>query len=173
MAAPVVAFAAYSNTGKTTYLEKLIACLKEAGLRVAVLKHDAHRIQLDVEGKDTQRFAFAGADCVAVCSPDRFAFFEQRSLPPEEAVRHLSGDIILAEGFKNGPFPRIALYRKDAGKELAVPLEECLALVTDLPPENAPCPVFPLEDPRPMAGWLIRRFRLTDGTEKGKETARL
>ena len=68
MGIPVLTFTAYSNTGKTTYLEKLIPCLKSAGLRIAVIKHDAHDFQADIEGKDSWRFAQAGADIVAVAS---------------------------------------------------------------------------------------------------------
>ena len=68
MDTPVFIFAAYSNVGKTTYLERLIPCLKEAGLRVGVVKHDAHDFQLDIQGKDTWRFAAAGADAVAIAS---------------------------------------------------------------------------------------------------------
>lgn len=56
MGIPVLTFTAYSNTGKTTYLEKLIPCLKSAGLRIAVIKHDAHDFQADIEGKDSWAF---------------------------------------------------------------------------------------------------------------------
>ena len=72
MGIPVLTFTAYSNTGKTTYLEKLIPCLKSAGLRIAVIKHDAHDFQADIEGKDSWRFAQAGADIVAVASKRQF-----------------------------------------------------------------------------------------------------
>ena len=58
----VYSFIAWSGTGKTTYLERLIAALKARGLRVAAVKHDAHRLELDREGKDSWRFARAGAE---------------------------------------------------------------------------------------------------------------
>ena len=79
MGIPVLTFTAYSNTGKTTYLEKLIPCLKSAGLRIAVIKHDAHDFQADIEGKDSWRFAQAGADIVAVASKRQFALFQYSS----------------------------------------------------------------------------------------------
>lgn len=75
MGIPVLTFTAYSNTGKTTYLEKLIPCLKSAGLRIAVIKHDAHDFQADIEGKDSWRFAQAGADIVAVHPSGSSPFF--------------------------------------------------------------------------------------------------
>ena len=166
MTVPVVAFAAWSNTGKTTYLEKLIPLLKAAGLRVGVLKHDGHDFALDLEGSDTDRLACAGADAAAIASPFAFAYMEQRSVGPENAVRHFQNvDLILAEGYKNGPFPTIALYREASGKPLALPAEECLAIVSDSPLE-APCPVLPLEDPTPMAAFLMKWMREQRGERR-------
>lgn len=156
MKIPVITFAAYSNTGKTTYLEKLLPCLKARGLRVAVIKHDAHDFQIDTPGTDTSRMAAAGADVVAIASGRRFALMEQRSLSVEEIVSRISGvDLILTEGFKHGPYPKIALYRKDSGNPLAADLKDCLAVAADTPLE-ADGPVFPLEDPTPLAEYLVR-----------------
>ena len=73
MGLPVLTFTAYSNTGKTTYLEKLIPCLKAEGLRTAVIKHDGHDFRADTEGKDSWRFARAGAEVVAVASREKAA----------------------------------------------------------------------------------------------------
>ena len=151
MDTPVFTFAAYSGTGKTTYLESLIPYLKEAGLRVAVVKHDAHQLEFDTEGKDTWRFSAAGADVVAAVSGDTLAGFDHRQATLQEALSHIHGvDLILTEGFKTGPWPKIALLRKGSGRSLAVPMEECFAIVSD-EPLQAPCPVFPLGDPRPLA----------------------
>ena len=155
MAIPVITFAAYSNTGKTTYLEKLLPCLKAGGVRVAVIKHDGHDFRMDTPGTDTSRIAAAGADVVAIVSRRQFAWVEQRSPSVEEIVERITGvDLILTEGFKHGPYPKIALYRAASGQPLAAAPEECLALVSDTPLEAA-CPVFPLDDPAPMAEYLI------------------
>lgn len=155
----VVTIAAYSNTGKTTYLEKLIPCLKASGLRIAVIKHDGHDFQMDQEGKDTWRFAQAGADAVAIASASKFALCRQRPMELEDIVRQLSDmDLILTEGYKAGPYPKIALYRSDSGKELAADPADCLAIVSDIPLDVS-CPVFPLDDPAPLAAFLLRRFQ--------------
>ena len=159
MTPPVVTFAAYSNTGKTTYLEKLIRRLKEFGLRVAVIKHDDHDFQLDLEGKDSQRFAAAGADCVAICSRTKYACFQQRPLPLEEIVGRMEADLILTEGYKYGPYPKIGVYRAASGKGLALEPSAYLAIVSDTPLE-AECPIFPLDDAGPLAEYLIRTFCL-------------
>lgn len=156
---PVITLAAYSNTGKTTYLSSLIPCLKAAGLRVAVIKHDGHEFQIDQEGKDTWRFAQAGADVVAITSASKFAIMEYRPIDINALIEKISGvDLIILEGYKQGPYPKIALYRAASGKELAIPKQECLAIVSDSPMEAA-CPVFALEDPQSLADFLIRVIR--------------
>lgn len=160
---PVVTLAAYSNTGKTTYLSSLVPCLKAAGLRVAVVKHDGHDFEIDREGKDTWQFAQAGADVVAIASATKFALMEYRPIGVEDLVGRISGvDLIITEGYKHGPYPKIALYRAASGKELAVPPEQCFAIVSDTPVE-APCPVFALEDPQSLADYLVRAVQTGAG----------
>lgn len=154
MKTPVVTFAAYSGSGKTTYLSTLIPKLKSLGLHVAVIKHDGHEFQIDRPGTDTSRLYAAGADTVAIASANQLAIIRRASLAVADIVPEIQGtDLILTEGFKHGPFPKVALYRKASGKPLAVPAENCLAIVSDVPME-APCPVFPLNDPEPMAAFL-------------------
>jgi len=58
---PVIAFAAYSGTGKTTLIEKLVCELEDRGLRLAVIKHDGHKFEIDHEGKDSWRFCQSGS----------------------------------------------------------------------------------------------------------------
>lgn len=156
---PVLSFTAYSNTGKTTYLEKLIPCLKKAGLRIAVIKHDGHDFQADIKGKDSWRFAQAGAEVVAVASGARFALFQYGPVDVDTIVAHITDvDLIITEGYKHGPFPKIALFRAGSGKGLSVPAEECLAIVGDYR-ERVSCPVFPLDDPQPLAKHLLQLLR--------------
>ena len=162
MPVPVFTFAACSNTGKTTYLEKLIPRLKAAGLRIAVVKHDAHDFQIDQPGKDTWRFAQAGADVVAIASGSRYAMMAYRPATLEDILRQIRDvDLVLTEGFKKEGCPKIALYRAGSGKELAVPPEDCFAVVSDTAME-APCPVFPLDDPAPLADYLLRTLKRTE-----------
>lgn len=159
MRPPVLSFTAYSNTGKTTYLEKLLPCLKAAGLRTAVIKHDGHDFQADVEGRDSWRLAQAGAEVVAVASESKFALFQYRPVELETVLTHITGvDLIITEGYKHGPFPKIAVFRSDSGKGLSVPAEECLAIIGDYP-GPAGCPVFPLDDPSPFAEYLLGLLR--------------
>lgn len=162
MRIPTFTFAAYSNTGKTTYLEALIPRLKAAGLRVAVVKHDAHDFQIDQLGKDTWRFAQAGANAVAIASGSHFALMEYRPATLEEILGQIRDvDLILTEGYKSEGYPKIALFRSDSGKGLAVPADGCFAIVSDVPME-APCPVFPLDDPTPLADYLLKTLKQTE-----------
>lgn len=154
MEIPVISFAAYSGTGKTTFLEKLIPCLKDLGLRTAVIKHDGHDFQMDTPGTDTFRLAEAGAGAVAIVSGQNFVLLKRQSLTVEEIAGMLSDvDLILTEGFKRGPYPKVALYRSDSGVPLAVEPEACLAVAADVPLQ-ATCPVFPLDDAAPLAEFL-------------------
>ncbi len=152
-AIPVWSLVALSNTGKTTFLEKLIPALRVLGLSVGVVKHDSHDFELDHEGKDTFRLSQAGAEVTAILSDTQFALRQRGALSPEEAVARVTGvDLILTEGFKHGPWPKLALCR--AGSAPAVPLENCAALITDTPPASCPIPVFFIDDPTPLALWL-------------------
>lgn len=141
---PVITFAARSGTGKTTFLEKLIPELKAQGLTLAVIKHDAHRFEIDYPGKDTYRMSQAGADIVAISSGEKLALIEKRSQELElDAViaRLPKVDLILTEGYKQNSYPKIEIYRKAAGHEgLLCDESELLAVFTDQALQtSAPC----------------------------------
>lgn len=104
-----------SNTGKTTLIEALIKVLKERNYCVGVLKHDAHKFDIDKEGKDSYRFAKAGADNVVISSSDKLAMIqrlkEERDI--EDILALFKGvDIVLIEGYKNNNYPKIEVHRK-------------------------------------------------------------
>jgi molybdopterin-guanine dinucleotide biosynthesis protein MobB len=117
----ILGFAAYSGTGKTTLLAKVIPLLVEAGVRVALVKHAHHRFDVDQPGKDSYRLRKAGAEQVLVASKKRWALMvetPQSEQDPDlfELIRHLDNDkldLILVEGFKHAPIPKIELIRKD------------------------------------------------------------
>ena len=156
---PVYSIVAYSGTGKTTLLEKLIIELKKRGLRVAVIKHDAHDFEIDYEGKDSWRFTRAGADVTVVASGMKAAIMENRHVPIEELISRIAGvDIILTEGYKKGKWPRIAVHRGATGKPMPVPADECFAIMTDVP-ELTSKPCFGLDDERSLADLIISDIR--------------
>lgn len=162
---PAVAFAAYSGTGKTTLIEKLVKILKAKGLRLAVLKHDGHSFEIDHEGKDSWRFAQAGADIVMIGSADRTAYVEQRGLPLERLLGMIRDvDLILVEGYKNEPLPQIGMARKETGKGFPADPGRFIALVTDLDVE-ADLPRFSLDDAEGIAQFIVERVLAKQGRD--------
>ena len=156
---PVYSFVAFSNTGKTTFLEKLVPVLKSRGLRVAVYKHDGHDFDIDKPGKDSWRMTQAGADVTAISSSSKAVIMENRYISPEEVVESIKNvDIIIVEGWKTGPWKKIAMRRQANGKDFPVPPENCFALITDTPFEgHSRC--FGLEDVFLVADAIIEDMK--------------
>ncbi|SFU31323.1 molybdopterin-guanine dinucleotide biosynthesis protein B [Halomonas korlensis] len=122
---PLLGIAAWSGTGKTTLLEQLLPRLRERGLRVAVIKHAHHGFDIDQPGKDSYRLREAGAAPMVVASRTRVALmmdtpgFDEANLVELIAmVRQQSPDLVLVEGFKAWPLPKLELHRASLGKPL-------------------------------------------------------
>ncbi|MBQ8831504.1 MAG: cyclic pyranopterin monophosphate synthase MoaC [Oscillospiraceae bacterium] len=154
---PVIAFAAYSGTGKTTLIEKLVGELKNRGLRLAVIKHDGHKFEIDHEGKDSWRFAKAGADITMISSDEQTAYVEKRKLSLESLLRMVYDvDLILVEGYKNKNLPQIGIARAATEKGFPFEPEHFIALVTDMEMDtDIPC--FGLEDIALIADFILER----------------
>ena len=122
MTVKAISFVAKSGTGKTTLLEKVIARLKERGYRVGVIKHDAHRFDIDHPGKDSHRLTSAGADTMLILSPEKLALVKTHAAAPSIAealaTYFTDVDIVLTEGFKMGSMPKIELHRKERSATL-------------------------------------------------------
>lgn len=113
---------AKSGTGKTTLLEKVIPILKERGYKVGVVKHDAHRFDIDHPGKDSYRLTAAGADSMLISSPGKMALIKKHAEAPtiEELlpIYFTDMDIVLTEGFKKSSLPKIELHRQERSATL-------------------------------------------------------
>ncbi|MDR0906124.1 MAG: molybdopterin-guanine dinucleotide biosynthesis protein B [Oscillospiraceae bacterium] len=153
---PVISFVAYSGTGKTTLIEKLVAELKARGLRVAVIKHDAHDFDVDKSGKDTWRFTQAGADVVAIVNATHAAVMENRPVTFEDLVAKITDvDIIITEGWKTGDVPKIALRRAATGNGFPEDLTNVVAFISDTPVESE-LPRFDFTDVSEIADFICR-----------------
>ncbi|MDR9440085.1 MAG: molybdopterin-guanine dinucleotide biosynthesis protein B [Halomonas sp.] len=124
---PLLGIAAWSGTGKTTLLEQLLPRLGERGLRVAVIKHAHHAFDVDQPGKDSHRLRQAGAAPMLVASRARVALMMETPGREEadlaeliDMVRPQHPDLVLVEGFKAWPLPKLELYRPEVGKSLRV-----------------------------------------------------
>lgn len=130
-AKPLLGFAAFSGTGKTTLLLKLIPELKKRGKRIAVIKHAHHNFEMDTPGKDSYEIRKAGAVPMLICSSVRTVITIENEVEAEptlqEILTHIPADtvdMVLVEGFKKWPFNKIELHREATGKPLMYPQDE-------------------------------------------------
>ena len=164
MEVKAVSFVAKSGTGKTTLLEKVIALLKERGYRIGVIKHDAHRFDIDHPGKDSYRLTAAGADTMLISSPEKLALVKKHTAsPPIEELLGYFGDvdIVLTEGFKKSALPKIELHRRERSAALLCRGEEhdpaLIAVASDESLE-LDVPVLDLNDAAQVAQFIVDRF---------------
>lgn len=165
---PIFSVVGFSGSGKTTYIERLIPALTSRGLRVGTIKHHMHDFDMDVPGKDTWRHRKAGAAVTVISSPSRVGVVieVEHDHSPEELARFVTGvDLILTEGFKRGPFPKVEIFRPEA-TENKTPfcLEDpgLLAVVSDQR-LSLRVPVFPFEDVSSVADLVIGKLGLKKG----------
>ncbi|TPQ28686.1 molybdopterin-guanine dinucleotide biosynthesis protein B [Methylomonas koyamae] len=165
-APPVLGFAAYSGTGKTTLLTKLIPLLKAKSLQIGLIKHSHHDFEIDKPGKDSYELRKSGANPVLLVSKYRRAIVEE--LPQDEVkltdqLASLSGvelDLILVEGFRHEAFPKIELHRPTLGKPLLQPSDPwIIAVASDSPLATPPdCPWLDLNDTDSIADFILYQF---------------
>ena len=165
MTIQAVSFVAKSGTGKTTLLEKVIKHLKELGYKVGVVKHDAHRFDIDHPGKDSYRLTAAGADTMLICSPDKLAMVKKHTVPPsiEELLEEYFSDvdIVLTEGFKKSSMPKIELHRRERSATLLCRGDEhdsTLVAVASDEPLVLDVPVLDLNDAVMVAQFIEQHF---------------
>lgn len=139
---PVLGFAAYSGTGKTTLLKQIIPLLKQKGLRVGIIKHAHHNFDIDHPGKDSYELRKSGADTMLIASSKRWALMVENEnddsdpslLSLIEQIDTDSVDLILVEGFKHEFFPKIELRREQLNKDFLYPEDaSIIAIATDSP----------------------------------------
>ncbi|MBR3017396.1 MAG: cyclic pyranopterin monophosphate synthase MoaC [Clostridia bacterium] len=160
MGCPVIGFSAYSGTGKTTVMERVIRELTKKGLCVGVVKRDGHDFEIDHPGKDSYRHAQAGAQTVVIASAQKTAVIQQAGSTLEACVSRIQNvDVILVEGFKHAAIPRIGLCRKETGKGLPEPPENYIAVVADDHEIETGAPRFSFGDAAGIADFIIREIQ--------------
>ena len=138
----VFGFAGYSGSGKTTLIERVLPRLIARGLRVSVIKHTHHDFDLDRPGKDSYRHRVAGAAEVLLASNQRYALLhELRDEPPptlEALLARLTPcDLVLIEGYKREPIPKIEVHRAATNKPWLYPQDaHIVAVASDEPPPD-------------------------------------
>jgi molybdopterin-guanine dinucleotide biosynthesis protein B len=158
--AAIVSFIGKSNSGKTTLLEKVIVELTSRKYRIATIKHTAEEATLDTPGKDTWRHLRAGSKATAIGSDKRIVLIKpvKRKSTVEEMARLLGEDydIIITEGFKQGPYPKIEVHRKEIGP-LLTGIKNLVAIATD---ESLDTEVrqFSIDDPESITDFIEEEY---------------
>jgi molybdopterin-guanine dinucleotide biosynthesis protein MobB len=158
---PVVSIVGYSGSGKTTLLEKLIRELERRGYRLAAIKHHHHSgLPFDEAGKDSWRFAQAGADQIVIAGPDRVVHVRTFETEPtlEQVVALVRDvDLILVEGFKQADVLKIEVNRGQPASQLIFRPNDLVAIVADHR-FDTDTPQFDLEDVPGLADLIEVRF---------------
>ena len=178
----VFGISGFSNSGKTTLIEKLIPLLKEYGLKVAVIKHDGHDFEMDRKGKDTYRFTEAGADTVMISSASRYARLDEKGRTLEKMLDDADeADIVLIEGYKYADVRKIGIavswldYRLPCNMEdyEAVAVDDKMRFIRSLDRDSAGrvngLSVFDINDPKAVADYIINTSCINKEQGRDKE----
>jgi len=160
-----LSFVAKSGTGKTTLLEKVITELKQRGYRIGVIKHDAHKFDIDHPGKDSYRLTAAGADTMLISSPEKLALVKKHDVsPPVEellSTYFYDVDLVLTEGFKMSSLPKIEVHRKERSATLLCRGEQHDSTLIAVASDEAlelDVPVLDLNNPAQVAEFVEKRI---------------
>jgi len=156
----IFGLAGWSGSGKTTLLAALIPELAARGLSVSTIKHAHHEFDIDRPGKDSWRHRQAGAREVMVASARRWALMRELRGDAEpsldELVRRLGPvDVVIVEGFKRHPHPKLEVHRPSLGKPLLYPDDPHIVAIASDEPFAAPLPLLSLADPAAIAGFML------------------
>lgn len=156
----VFGIAGWSNSGKTTLIEKVIPCLIARGLRVAVIKHAHHGFDLDRPGKDSFRHREAGATQVLMLSSQRWVLMnelrDEAEPPLETQLEMLAGnDVVLIEGFKAAAVPKVEVYREVNGKPPLWSENPHVVAVATNDITECPLPLLPIDDAEAVAAFIL------------------
>lgn len=159
-------FAGYSGSGKTTLIEQLIPRFVKQGLRVSLVKHAHHAFDVDQPGKDSYRHRHAGASEVLVTSSRRWVLMHElrgEAEPTFEAqLGHLAPcDLLLVEGFKHAPIPKLEVWRAATGEGLLHPNDPHIVAVASDASVETRLPRLDLNDVDGIAGFIRSHLALT------------
>jgi molybdopterin-guanine dinucleotide biosynthesis protein B len=158
-------FAGWSGSGKTTLIERLIPRFVEQGLMVSLIKHAHHDFDVDKPGKDSWRHRKAGCSEVLLVSDQRMALMHElrgASEPElEQCIARLSPcDLLLIEGYKHHPMPKLEVWRQSVGKPLLHPQDSHIIAVASDAPIDTGLPRFGLDDVQGIAEFMTNVLEL-------------
>ena len=156
----IFGFAGYSGAGKTTLIEQLIPLFVADGLRVSLIKQSHHDFEIDQPGKDSHRHRMAGCTEVLLTSPHRWALMhelrgETEPTLAQHAARMTSCDLLLVEGFKREPIPKLEVHRVANGKPLLFPDDAHIVALASDQAVDCPLPRMDLNDVRAIHDFIL------------------
>jgi molybdopterin-guanine dinucleotide biosynthesis protein B len=169
----IFGFAGFSGSGKTTLIEQLIPLFVARGLKVSLVKHAHHTFDVDKPGKDSYRHRHAGAGEVMVTSSRRWVLMHELRGEAEpvlkDQLRHLSPcDLLLVEGYKREPIPKLEVYRREVGEPMLHPHDEHIVAVASDAPVSTQLPVLDLNAPTQVADFILRHLGLGTAAGEGR-----
>jgi len=159
----IIGLAGWSGAGKTTLIAKLIPGILARGLKVSTLKHAHHGFDVDRPGKDSYEHRMAGATEVLVASEKRFALMHELRDEPEPRLPELLAklspvDLVIIEGYKREPHPKLEVFRASIAKPLIHPDDpHVVAIASDVPLPHAKVPRVSLDDTAAIIDILLAR----------------
>ena len=164
----VLAIVGWSGSGKTTLLTAVLPLLLHAGLRVSTVKHTHHNFDIDRPGKDSFRHRQAGAHEVLILSGNRWALLhelEKPEPPLSELLAKLDRvDLVLIEGYKSGPYPKLVVHRPSQGKPpIWMGMPGAIAIASDADVDVGQRTLLPLNEPGAVAVWIMTWISRQEG----------
>ena len=161
----VFGFAGWSGSGKTTLIEQLIPRFVKRGLGVSLIKHAHHTFDVDQPGKDSYRHRHAGASEILVTSSRRWVLMHElrgaHEPPFEEQLKRMSPcDLLLVEGFKFAPIPKLEVWRAETGEPLLHPNDPHIVAVASDARVETKLPLLDLNDVDGIAGFILKKLEL-------------
>ncbi|TCV86737.1 molybdopterin-guanine dinucleotide biosynthesis protein B [Sulfurirhabdus autotrophica] len=161
----IFGFAGFSGSGKTTLIEQLIPVLLSKGLRVSLIKHAHHDFDIDQPGKDSYRHRKAGCAEVLVASGNRWALMHELRDEAEpsldELLTHFSKcDLVLVEGFKKEPIPKLEIYRAENNKPLLYPEDSHIVAIATDSEVVTDLPILDINQPHIVADFILNYLEL-------------
>ncbi len=161
----IFGFAGWSGSGKTTLIEKLIPRFVQRGLKVSLIKHAHHTFDVDHPGKDSYRHRQAGASEILVTSSRRWVLMHELRGAAEpafdEQLKRLSPcDLLLVEGFKFAPIPKLEVWRAETGEALLHPNDPHIVAIASDAPVETKLPFLNLNDHAAIEAFIVRHLKL-------------